>query len=203
MFGLAPFAGAPFGDAGASNLPGGLTSTTATGAVGTLVNGGVSVAITGVGANGSAGDVVGTLSRGLTGVSARGEAGVFPTELFGTQANGFAGTVTANQTVALTGVIAQGLANNFAGLLAGQTAQGFVGGLAPSPSFQPTGVLAAGEVGSLGVGNRVIALTGATALGLAGNITFVYWREIDDSQTPNWQNISDVQSADWTVVQTD
>ena len=39
---------------------------------------------------------------------------------------------------------------------------------------------------------RTFALTGVYAQGNVGNITAVYWKLIDDSETANWQLINTV-----------
>jgi hypothetical protein len=51
-------------------------------------------------------------------------------------------------------------------------------------------VVAIGSVGSIGMGPRTVALTSVTATGIAGSPGVFYWTTIDDSEIPNWQNVS-------------
>jgi hypothetical protein len=73
--------------------------------------------------------------------------------------------------VALTGVAASG-------------AVGVVAGGQPA-----TGDIAYGYVGNIGMGARTVALSGVSAAGIAGSPNIFYWTLIDDSETPNWQNV--------------
>jgi hypothetical protein len=67
-----------------------------------------------------------------------------------------------------------------------------------TPPLQLQTVVANGQVGVVGI-NFVIGLTGVSASGYAGSLRLL-WELIDDSQTANWQNISDAQSAAWAVI---
>jgi hypothetical protein len=40
------------------------------------------------------------------------------------------------------------------------------------------------------MGTRLVAITGCAAMGQVGNVDKFYWSTIDDSQTPNWQNVA-------------
>jgi hypothetical protein len=60
----------------------------------------------------------------------------------------------------------------------------------PDKEFALTGTEAVGGVGTMGLGPRSFALSGVQALGEVGTPVAVYWTVIDDSQTPNWQNIN-------------
>jgi hypothetical protein len=55
-------------------------------------------------------------------------------------------------------------------------------------------------VGTLSKGARAFGLTGNQALGSVGSVIAVYWKLIDDNQTPNWQNINNPQTPGWTSV---
>jgi hypothetical protein len=61
------------------------------------------------------------------------------------------------------------------------------------------GVNALGEEGSVAISFSK-ALTGNQALGTVGSVIAVYWAIIDDSQTPNWQNISNPQTPGWALI---
>jgi hypothetical protein len=43
-------------------------------------------------------------------------------------------------------------------------------------------------VGSVG-SSRTVALAGVGATGQVGTMNYFYWTTIDDSETPNWQNV--------------
>jgi hypothetical protein len=91
------------------------------------------------------------------------------------------------------------------------TATGDVGSVQFEFSFGLTSAAIAASVGSLGVGNRTLALTGVSAAGSVGTLIPVYWQLIDDSenanwiainstQTPGWSTIQDTQTANWVLV---
>jgi len=71
--------------------------------------------------------------------------------------------------VALTGVQASGFA-------------GTIGNL--------DGLVAIGSVGTIGMGQRSVAISGVSASGQVGTFDEFYWTTIDDSGTPNWQNVA-------------
>jgi hypothetical protein len=52
----------------------------------------------------------------------------------------------------------------------------------------------------MSVAARSLALTGVSATGSVGNVIAVYWKTIDDTQTPSWQNISNPQTPGWGDV---
>jgi hypothetical protein len=79
-------------------------------------------------------------------------------------------------------------------------AVGNIGSVTVSYTFNLTGTPLDAAVGSVGLGNRSIALAGVAASGAVGDVLAVYWKPIDDSQTANWQNISDAQTAAWTAI---
>jgi len=49
--------------------------------------------------------------------------------------------------------------------------------------------VATGAVGTIGMGERFVALSGVSARGQVGTMGEFYWTTIDDSETPNWQNV--------------
>jgi hypothetical protein len=91
----------------------------------------------------------------------------------GVDAGGQIGTVSSVRTVALTGV----------GLL------GAVGVATPVAGPTEDSVVAFGQVGSIASTSRTVALSGVAARGQVGTPNYFYWTTIDDSQTPNWQNV--------------
>jgi hypothetical protein len=54
----------------------------------------------------------------------------------------------------------------------------------------------------MSIAARILALTGVSATGSTGDVTAVYWKLIDDSQTANWQNIGNSQTPAWGTVET-
>jgi hypothetical protein len=90
----------------------------------------------------------------------------------GVAAGGGTGTVGSTRVVALTGVAATGA----------------VGDVTETNSPTEDGVVATGSVGSVG-SSRTVALTGVGARGQLGPMNYFYWTTIDDSGTPNWQNV--------------
>ena len=123
-----------------------------------------------------------TVVVAITGVQASGAVGTVIYEIVttaaitGVQASGAVGTVTYQLLVvaAITGV----------------EASGAVGGVVETNSPTDDGVVAIGSVGSVGIGNRTVELTGVQAAGQAGTVGSFYWSLIDDSETPNWQNVA-------------
>ena len=84
--------------------------------------------------------------------------------------------------------------------LSGVQAAGAVGTVAYEALRELTGVAATGAVGSITMGGRVVALTGVQAAGQVGNVGKFYWLLIDDSQTPNWQNVGSSQTPNWANI---
>jgi hypothetical protein len=62
-----------------------------------------------------------------------------------------------------------------------------------------TGSAATGNVEAVGL-NQLVALAGVNATGSVGDVIAVYWKIIDDTQTPSWQNISNPQTPGWGDV---
>jgi hypothetical protein len=54
----------------------------------------------------------------------------------------------------------------------------------------------------MALGPRVFSLTGNLASGFTGDVIAVYWKVIDDSETANWQNITNSQTPTWNIVDT-
>jgi hypothetical protein len=72
--------------------------------------------------------------------------------------------------------------------LTGVEAAGAVGNVTEENSPTEDGVVATGAVGSVG-SSRTVAITGVQARGQVGTVNTFYWSLIDDSETPNWQNV--------------
>lgn len=83
--------------------------------------------------------------------------------------------------------------------LSGVQAAGAVGAVLYEASRTLTGVASVGAVGSV-VLSRTVALTGVQAAGQVGNVGKFYWLLIDDSQTPNWQNVGSSQTPNWANI---
>jgi hypothetical protein len=161
-----------------------LTGNSASGAVGTVTLGARSKALTGNAASGAVGSVTQGISKALTGVSATGSVG----------------TVVQSASAPLTGVFAQGSVSQVIVPLNPLTATGSVGTVVQEVSIALSGVNASGSVGTMSVAARVLALTGVNARGSVGDVIAVYWKPIDDTQTPSWQNISNPQTPGWGDV---
>jgi hypothetical protein len=73
--------------------------------------------------------------------------------------------------------------------LTGVEAAGAVGDVTETNSPTEDGVVATGAVGTITMGERFIALSGVSARGQVGTFDEFYWTTIDDSETPNWQNV--------------
>ena len=63
-----------------------------------------------------------------------------------------------------------------------------------------SGVVASGAVGSLGIGARLVAITGSQAMGQVGNLGVFYWSLIDDDEIADWQNINNGQTSGWSNI---
>jgi hypothetical protein len=64
-----------------------------------------------------------------------------------------------------------------------------------------TGLQAVGTVSGVTIAaNADVFVTGVSAQGQVGNV--LVWGVVDDSQTPNWQNVGSSQSVTWTQVLT-
>jgi len=178
-------------------------------------------------ASGSVGTITRNVSVALSGVLCHPDVGgVDETNLPEIQevhANGFAGIASPNRLIALSGVVASGLTGTIAngGVVVGLTgdeaygypggvvvplspltADGFVGNVLSEITIELTGASLSGNVGSVGVGARSLALTGVLASGSVGNLNAVYWKIIDDSQTTSWQNVSNTQTSNWQEIGT-
>ena len=178
-------------------------------------------------ASGSVGTIARNVSVALSGVLCHPDVGgVDETNLPEIQevhANGFAGIASPNRLIALSGVVASGLTGTIAngGVVVGLTgdeaygypggvvvplspltADGFVGNVLSEITIELTGASLSGNVGSVGVGARSLALTGVLAGGSVGSLNAVYWKIIDDSQTASWQNVSNTQTSNWQEIGT-
>jgi len=116
--------------------------------------------------------------------------------LTGVQASGAVGTVVYTPVVAaaITGVQASGAVDTIAvGIrsvaLSGVQASGAVGTIY-TVIGTATGVQATGSVGTIAPTSRTVALTGVGATGQVGTMNYFYWSVIDNSQTPNWQDVT-------------
>jgi hypothetical protein len=162
-------------------------------------------AVTGVEAVGQAG----TVSRGptlldLIGVTATGQISSLGVErdtlVSGVGASGLSGTVVQSFAVAVSGVFALGLVSQVIVPLGSDEAVGEVGTVVSVLTIALTGVGATGAVDTMAVDPRVLGLTGVLAVGSEGDVIAVYWKPIDDTQVPNWQNITNTQGSGWTDV---
>jgi hypothetical protein len=178
MFGISAFAEAPFASLAGQTIVIAITGVEASGAVGTVAFSPViTEAITGVQASGAVGSVTESSEVGLNGVQASGAVGDVteensPTE-DGVQAAGAVGTVGMGERfVALTGV----------------EAAGAVGDVTEENSPTEDGVQAIGSVGIL-LTTITVSISGVSARGQVGTFDEFYWTTIDDSETPNWQNV--------------
>jgi hypothetical protein len=120
--------------------------------------------------------------------------------LTGNAASGAVGSVVPGKQFALTGVEAVGETGYLSIPFTGVEAIGDIGSVTVSYTFNLTGTPIDAAVGSVGLGDRALALTGVASSGAVGDVIAVYWKPIDDSQTANWQNISDAQTAAWAVI---
>jgi hypothetical protein len=73
--------------------------------------------------------------------------------------------------------------------LTGVEASGAVGDVTETNNPTEDGVVATGAVGTITMGERFVALSGVSARGQVGTMDYFYWTTIDDSETPNWQNV--------------
>ena len=101
--------------------------------------------------------------------------------------------------VALTGVQATGNIGTAAALaILGNEVNGAVGTVSVAERvIAISGVASSGTIQAL---TSTQILAGVQAGGAVGNVIARYWKLIDDSQTPNWQNITDSQTAGWALV---
>jgi hypothetical protein len=107
--------------------------------------------------------------------------------LTGVQATGATGTVAAPRSFALTGIQATGAVGTVQKEL-GIVAYGQVGTVSANRSVALTGVSGTGSTGTL-IPVHISDSTGVSAAGLLGTPLDFYWTTIDDSETPNWQNV--------------
>jgi len=122
----------------------------------------VVVAITGVQASGAVGTVIYVL--------------VVSVAITGVEASGAVGTVVYSPfvTAALTGVEAVGV----------------VGDVIETNNPTDDGVVATGSVGTIPLITITVLISGVSASGQVGTADYFYWTTIDDSETPNWQNVA-------------
>ena len=183
-----------------------LNGNAASGAVGTVTRD-VAVALTGVLCHPDVGGVDESNLPEIQEVHANGFAGIASPDraivLSGAVADGLTGTIAnGGVVVELTGDEAYGYPGGVVVPLSPLTADGFVGNVLSEITIELTGSSLSGDVGSVGIGARSLALTGVLASGSVGNVNAVYWKNIDDSQTANWQNISNTQPSNWVEVAT-
>jgi hypothetical protein len=192
------------------------TGVEAAGAVGTVAMGERTVALTGVAALGAVGDVEETNSPIEDGVVAQGQVGLVGSArtvaLTGVAASGDVSNVDFAYAAFLSGVEALGNVGNMLAApigtgvaaggqtgtismgertvaLTGVSAAGAVGVAIPVVGPTEDSVVAFGQVGSIASTSRTVALSGVSARGQAGTPNYFYWTTIDDSGTPNWQNV--------------
>ena len=114
--------------------------------------------------------------------------------LTGVEASGAVGTLVYTRELALTGVEAAGAVGTITigGItvaLTGIQADGAVGDVTETNDRTEDGVQATGSVGSVG-SNLSVTLSGVSATGQVNSMNYFYWTTIDDSETPNWQNVA-------------
>jgi hypothetical protein len=152
------------------------------------------VGLTGDLASGQAG----TVSRGetllaLMGVSARGEIQTLGVArdipVSGSEGSVSVGDAGKTSTTGLSGVYGQGSASQVIVPLNSQTTIADVGFVGLTVTIALTGVQGRGASGTPTVAPRLLGITGTAASGLEGDVIAVYWKPIDDTQDPNWQNI--------------
>ena len=73
--------------------------------------------------------------------------------------------------------------------ITGAAAAGNVGTIEAGKAAAISGVLASGNVGSM-VPTRFVEITGAAANGTLGIFGYYYWTTINDTQNPNWIEIT-------------
>jgi hypothetical protein len=138
------------------------------------------------------------------GVSARGEIQTLgvarDVAVSGNAGEGAVGDVDKASTAGLSGVHVQGLVSQAIVPLNSQAIAAAVGSVEPVVSVALTGVGAVGAVRAMGVGPRLFALTGVRASGAVGSVIAVYWKPIDDTQVPDWQNVNNAQGVVWAEV---
>ena len=184
-----------------------LTGNLATGSVGTISVDGTVVGLSGVFATGYAGRAAADLSNVLATGSVGSLTQQITVALTGATSAGNTGTLAlGNRSIGVTGVLAQGNLGRIIAPLLYVYAQGNIGTVVQGISITLTGVTNAGTVGNLGIAPRFIGLQGTQASGVAGNIVPVYWRIIDDAQTPpdpNWILV-DTPATDplWVLINT-
>jgi hypothetical protein len=145
------------------------------------------------------------VAKALLGVTASGSLGSFPNPT-GVLGTGNIGTLAlGTRSIGVTGVSAQGNLGRLIAPLLYVYAQGNIGAVVQGISIALTGAANTGTVGNLGVAERLIGLQGTQAIGVAGNIIPVYWRIIDDSQTPPdplWVLIDTPPDPLWVLIDT-
>jgi hypothetical protein len=169
------------------------------------------VSITGTSATGNVDNIVfaipttGVLATGSVDSVSMGERTV---EISGVAVSGLVGTVAAFENPSETGIDAVGLVGSVgfdvAVNLTGVLSSGDVGSVTSSAVYEQaiSGVSASGDVQSVSVGERLVAITGCPAMGNVGNIGASYWSLINDSQTPNWTSITNTENPNWVEIAT-
>lgn len=154
-----------------------VTGVSGTGAVGTVtVSGKASTAVTGVSGTGAVGTVVVSIPAlvNITGVEGTGQVGDV--------------TVQVGVSIDVTGV----------------EGTGQVGDVSVSQSIAVlvAGVEGTGEIGDVTVSTSGISVlvTGVAATGYVGSV--LVWGLVDDTQSPNWQNVVSAGAPVWTPVAT-
>lgn len=151
-----------------------VSGVSAAGAVGTLT-GSRTVALTSATASGLLGAFALSHTNSVTGVSAEGTAGTVSdkgigTDITGDAAAGSVGTVTQSVQVALSGVEAAGQAGYLIVPLSSLTADGSVGSVQFEFSFGLTSAAIESSVGSLGLADRTLTLTGVSVTGFVNTV---------------------------------
>ena len=113
----------------------------------------------------------------------------------GVQASGAVGTIvyTPVVTLAITGVQASGAVGTVGfgkGFnISGVQASGAVGNVTETNNPTEDGVVATGSVGTIAPTTITVSISSVSARGQVGTFDEFYWTTIDDSETPNWQNV--------------
>ena len=107
----------------------------------------------------------------------------------------FASLAGQTVVVAITGVEASGAVGTVGYMpfataaLTGVEAVGAVGDVTEENNPTEDGVVAIGSVGTIPLTTITVSISGVSARGQVGTFDEFYWTTIDDSETPNWQNV--------------
>ena len=107
----------------------------------------------------------------------------------------FASLAGPTVVVAITGVEASGAVGTVGYMpfataaLTGVEAVGAVGDVTEENNPSEDGVAAVGAVG-ITLATITVSISGVSARGQVGTFDEFYWTTIDDSETPNWQNVA-------------